>query len=503
MDRAELQWADYLVFVLSLVFTAGFGLFLSFYKRKNSSSEELLLASRSMHFLPVCLSLLASLLNASMILGVPAEIHFYGAQAIPVVISFNFVSPLAAFVVVPTFYNMKLTSAYEYLEKRYSYVVRVTGSFLFSISLLLFLAVVLYGPALAFSQVTSLSLPVAVVVTGIICTIYTMLGGIKAVIWTDTIQMIIMIIGLIVLAGVGSSKVGGFGAVWQIAKDHNRVSFFEWSLDPRIRQTFWSSFFGSWVTYCGVFFSNQMMIQRYMTVSNVRDAQISIILMMFFASILIVLVVILGWISFAFYEFDPLLQKRMTKADQIVPLLLMDILGDQNGLPGLIMAAIFAAALSSVSSAVNSLAALTLEDFIKPLYLKLYKRDLSERMGTRLTIGFAFLFGAITIGLSFAAEYMADRLIEATGMIWSLVGGPLAGVFIMGFFFPWVNSAGALSGMLISLVLSLWLGIGGIVYKITAPVLPLRMGNMTYTIPTQDPSFRPGYVIETTHRHWR
>ncbi|ELU11202.1 hypothetical protein CAPTEDRAFT_203318, partial [Capitella teleta] len=99
-------------------------------------------------------------------------------------------------------------------------------------------------------------------------------------------------------------------------------------------------------------------------------------------------VAILGWIAFAFYEFDPLIQGRMTKGDQIVPLFLIDILGDHAGVPGLIIAAIFAAALSSVSSAVNSLAALTLEDFIKPIHLKLYKCKLSEKLATRLTIGF-------------------------------------------------------------------------------------------------------------------
>ncbi|ELT90750.1 hypothetical protein CAPTEDRAFT_72174, partial [Capitella teleta] len=473
---------DYLVFGLSLVFTAGVGLFLSFYKRKNSSSEELLLASRSMHFLPVCLSLIASLVNASLILGVPAEIYFFGAAALPIAIAYNFVGPVAALVIVPTFYNMKLTSAYEYLERRYNYAVRIVGSIIFGVSLVsiqslnLILTLFIYA-------VTSLSLPVAVGVTGGICTIYTMLGGIKAVIWTDTIQMVIMITGLIVLAGVGSSKVGGFGAVWQIAKDYNRVSFFEWNLDPRIRNTVWSAFFGQWVNYIGICFSNQMMIQRYLTVSKVRDAQLAVFLMMFFASILIVSVAILGWIAFAYYECDPLLQKRMTKGDQIVPILLMEILGDQAGVPGLIIASIFAAALSSVSSAVNSLAAVTLEDFIKPMHLKLYKRKLNEKMGTRLTIGFAFMFGAITIGISFAAQYMGDKLIEMTISVWSIFGGPVAGVFIMGFFFPWVNSAGALSGMLISLLLSLWLCIGGLMYKPPTPILPLRMGNMTHTIP--------------------
>ncbi|ELT93297.1 hypothetical protein CAPTEDRAFT_112752 [Capitella teleta] len=482
--KIEFHWADFVVFFLSLVLTAGVGLFMSFYKRKSSNSEELLLASRSMHFIPVCLSLLASLLNATLTLGGPADIYFYGATGIPIVIAFNLVSPLAAFVIVPTFYNMRLTSAYEYLEKRFNYAVRVTGSFLFSISLLLFLAIVLYAPALAFSQVTSLSLPVAIIVTGVICTIYTMMGGIKAVIWTDTIQMIILIVGMIVLAAVGSHKAGGFGAVWDVAKEYGRDKVFEWDWDPRIRYTFWGQLFGQWVIYVGIFFSNQMMIQRYMTVSNVRDAQLSVFMMMFSASVVILIIALVGWSLFAYYTVDPLLTKRIAKGDQIVPLFLMDILGDQYGLPGLITAAVFAAALSSVSSAVNSLAAVTLEDFIKPIYSLMSTTPLREWTGTFLTTALACFFGLITIGLSFAAEHMAEKLIEATAMIWSIVGGPLAGVFMMGFFFPWANSAGALSGMIISLAMSLWLGIGGIMYKNKTPILPLRMGgNTTFTIP--------------------
>ncbi|ELT99562.1 hypothetical protein CAPTEDRAFT_111005 [Capitella teleta] len=494
-EKREFHWADYLVFALSLVGTAGVGLFLSLWKRKRSNQEELLLASRSMHFIPVCLSLLGSLLSSTLIMGGPADIHFYGAYAMPVIFAQFLTIPLAAFVIVPTFYKMNFTSAYQFLENRFNYTVRVTGSLVFSMSLLLNMAITLYAPALAFSEVTSLSLPMAVIVTGGICTLYTMIGGIKAVIWTDTIQMVIFFVGLVILAGVASSKVGGFGEVWQVAQDNGRDVFFDWRLDTRVRYTFWGQVIGQWTMYNSILFSNQMMIQRFMTVSSLTHAQISVSLLMLGGALATVMVAIIGWIMFAFYKIDPLISKQILKGDQIVALFFLDVLGSQHGLPGLLTAAVFASALSTVSSAVNSLAALTLEDFVKPAYRKVYKNPLTERMATILTISLALAFGAIAIGLSFAAEFMADKLIEATVIMWTIVGGPLAGVFIMGFFFPWVNSAGAFCGMLTSLSLSLWLGIGGMMYKIPTPVLPLRMGDHVITLPTFPPSYRPGFEL--------
>ncbi|ELT99564.1 hypothetical protein CAPTEDRAFT_23564, partial [Capitella teleta] len=449
------HWADYLVFALSLVGTAGAGLFLSLWKRKRSNQEELLLASRSMHFIPVCLSLLGSHVSSTNIMGGPADMYFYGACGMPVIIALVLTIPLAAFVIVPTFYRMNFTSAYQARPFRKSNTV------IFSVFQVLHLALTLYSPALAFSQVTSLSLPMAVVVTGGICTLYTMIGGIKAVIWTDTIQMVILFVGLVILAGVSSSKVGGFGEVWQIAQDNGRDVFFDWSLDPRVRYTFWGQVIGQWTMHCSVLFSNQMMIQRYMTVSKLQHAQISVSLLMVLSSLCVAILAIIGWTIFAFYKTDPLISKHILKGDQILALFFLDVLGAQHGLPGLLTAAVFAAALSTVSSAVNSLAAVTLEDFVKPAYHKVYKNPLTERMATNLTISLALAFGAIAIGLSFAAEFMAEKLIEAPVIVWTTVGGPLAGVFIMGFFFPWVNSAGALCGMLTSLSLSLWLGIGG------------------------------------------
>lgn len=485
------HWADYLVFGISLGIPLVIGVFFMFYKRKESTTQDFLTGERSMNFIVVSLSLLASLLNGAFVIGVPAEIHYYGTAYSYMTFGLLFAALFASHIFIPKYHAMTMTSAYQYIERRYNKPTRIVASLVFIVSVVVFLAIVLYVPALSFSQVTNLTLYTTIIITGVICTVYTAIGGIKAVVWTDAIQMVILLVGLIIIAVLGAKEAGGAQRVWELAVSGHRITYDEFSFDPRSRVTFWSQSIGQGVVFLCLFISNQMMIQRYLGITTSAKAQLSLYFLFLFFLPLVVLIVFIGLVLHASYAHcDPLFTGQLKSPDQIFSLYVMDLLGEYHGVPGLITASIFAAALSSVSAVINSLSAVCLEDFIDPIALKIRKKPFSDRQRRAIAVGIVVFFGALTVGLSFAADKFSDKLVQATGTIWGVLGGPLGGMFLLGFLVPCSNSAGAIVGVLCGLVISLWVCIGNIMYGTKADTLPLFdcVHNRTLTLPVRTPN---------------
>ena len=190
---------------------------------KQSTTREYLLANRKMLSLPVAMSLLASFMSGITILGVPSEIYTYGIQYGLLVVSEILYFPTVALIFVPTLYELGLTSSYEYLERRFSFGVRIIATITFIFYTLFYMAIVIYGPSLALQSVTGLPVWVSILSIGVICTFYTTIGGIKAVIWNDVFQGLVMLCGLVTIVIVGTVKVGGPSNVVSILKERNRT----------------------------------------------------------------------------------------------------------------------------------------------------------------------------------------------------------------------------------------------------------------------------------------
>jgi len=181
---------NYVVFALMLLVSAGIGVY--FWWKGQKSTEEFLMASRSMGTLPMTLSLVASFMSAITLLGTPAEMYVSGTQYVALVLSYPFVMAAAAHMFLPVFDALQVTTSYEYLELRFHKSVRVLAGACFTLQMVLYMAIVVYAPALALSQVTGFDLDIACAVIFIVCIFYTAIGGIKAVMWTDTFQAICM-----------------------------------------------------------------------------------------------------------------------------------------------------------------------------------------------------------------------------------------------------------------------------------------------------------------------
>ncbi|CAF1436832.1 unnamed protein product [Rotaria sordida] len=223
MALRTLSAVDYVLLIMLLLSSAVIGAIFGFFKSKKSSAKEFLLADGGMGVFPTALSIMVSFLSAITLLGTPSEVYIYGTMYCYQAISWTIASTITALVFMPKFRELNCTSAYEYLEKRFDRSVRMCASFAFSFFMLIYMAIVLYAPALALSQTTGLNIWLSVVSIGVICTFYSSVGGMKAVIWTDVLQAIVIIVGLLAAIIRGFIVLGGVGPVFSIALKGGRI----------------------------------------------------------------------------------------------------------------------------------------------------------------------------------------------------------------------------------------------------------------------------------------
>uniref|UniRef100_A0A8D0CAH7 Solute carrier family 5 member 6 n=1 Tax=Salvator merianae TaxID=96440 RepID=A0A8D0CAH7_SALMN len=430
--------ADYTIFVMLLVLSAGIGLYYALTGGKQRTVQEFLLANRSMSFLPVALSLLATFQSAVAILGVPAEIYRYGTVYWFLGCSYFLGLLIPAHIFIPVFYRLRLTSTYEYLELRFNKVVRVCGTATFIFQM------VSTGPPSFFIAVTNLNLWGSVLTIGLVCTLYTALGGLKAVIWTDVFQTLIMFAGQVAVIVVGTVKEG-------------KVSGFDLNPDPYERYTFWTLAFGGVFMMLSLYGVNQAQVQRYLSSRTERQAVLSCYAVPDRACL-----------SPPLLPSDP--------AVQMVLYFVMDVLQEVPGLPGLFVACLFSGSLSTISSAFNSLATVTMEDLIRP-----YVTSIPEERATFYSKLMALGYGLLCLGMAYISSMMGPVLPAAIS-IFGMVGGPLLGLFCLGMFFPWANSVGAVVGLVAGLAMAFWVGIGNFV--VNQSTVPPTAANLTTTVTT-------------------
>ncbi|NXL00113.1 SC5A6 protein, partial [Mesembrinibis cayennensis] len=223
----EFTVIDYSIFALLLVLSSAIGLFYALSGDRQRTVQEFLLANRNMGFLPVALSLLATFQSAVAILGVPAEIYRFGTEYWFLGCSYFLGLLIPAHVFIPVFYRLRITSTYEPRAPRLPWAALAAPVVAAASPQVIYMGVVLYAPALALNAVTGFDLWSAVLTMGLVCTLYTTLGGLKAVIWTDVFQTLVMFAGQLAVIVVGAQRVGGMARVWRLAEQEGKISGIE------------------------------------------------------------------------------------------------------------------------------------------------------------------------------------------------------------------------------------------------------------------------------------
>lgn len=477
---------DYTIFAVLLGASLAIGLYYALSGGRQRTTQEFLLADRSMGCLPVSLSLIASFQSAVAIIGVPAEIYTHGTQYWFIGCAYILGLIIPAHVFIPVLYRLKLSSAYQYLELRFSKTVRICGTLTFIFQTVVYMGVCVYTPAFALNAVTGFKLWGVVLVTGLVCTLYTTLGGLKAVIWTDVFQTLVMFSGQVAVIAVGVYQTGGPSEVWRKVWEGGRISGLDLNPDPTERHTFWTLAVGGVFLMWALYGVNQSQVQRYLSARTEREAIRSCYMVFPSLQLALALSCVMGLIMFARYCGEDHSDKLgSTKADAMVIYFVMDMLQGLPGLPGLFVACLFSAALSTISSAFNSLATVTLEDLIKPHFPLM-----SERRATLLSKALAAFYGLLCLVMAYVTHLMGDSVLLVALKIFGMVGGPILGLYCLGMFFPWANSTGALVGLAGGLSLSFWVGVGSILTR-------TKSGNRTLVSDCRSELFPINFTIST------
>ncbi|XP_065336414.1 sodium-coupled monocarboxylate transporter 1-like [Cloeon dipterum] len=439
-----LGWFDLSIFGIMLILSTLVGIYFGVSK-KQDSAKEYLMGGKSMGMIPVAISCVASFVSGITVLGVPTETYLYGTQYSAAAISFILIGWTTVKFFIPIYSKLEISSSYEYLELRFDSRVRRMCSFMYLIALMFYIPVVVYVAALAFSQVAGIDVYLITPITCLVCIFYTTMGGMRAVVWTDALQTVVMMAAIIFVMVQGAAKLGGWSSVWVINETGDRLKFFNMDPNPFQRQSFWTVVVGVYFMFLADCATGQSFVQRYLSVPDQKTAVKTVWLFVFGLALTLLLSVANGLLVYASYSgCDPVLSQRVSKPDQLLPLLVMDVAGHIPGFVGLFVAGVFSAALSSMSTSLNSLSGILVTDFLSGV--------LSPKLSTGQWLRvITVVVGLICMALVYAVEHLGG-ILQGILSLNGVTSGPMLGLFLLGMFFPSANSRGALIGSAASLI---------------------------------------------------
>ncbi|XP_030374110.1 sodium-coupled monocarboxylate transporter 1 [Scaptodrosophila lebanonensis] len=483
-DLQRFSWIDYIVFVAMFLLCICIGIYFGF-MNKSVSEADYMLGGRKMLVIPIAFSLVASFISGITLLGLPTEVYSYGIQYLYVSLGVVSMGVVMGVFYLPVFHDLNITSTYEYLEVRFDRRLRMFGSIMFAIMNIAYLPIVIYVPALAFNQVTGVGVHTITPIVCVICVFYTSLGGLKAVVWTDVVQAVSMLGALALVAIKGSLDIGGASVVLERAYNSDRLEPPDFDIDPTVRHTLWCLFIGGIFYWTQTNAVSQNMIQRYLSLPTLADARKALCIFCGGVLVLMALCGYNGLLIYATYQnCDPLTTKLAKARDQLLPLFVMDTLGELPGMTGLFISGVFSAALSSLSTCLNSMSAVVLEDFVKPFV----KKPLTARAINWIMRLVVVGVGVLCVALVYVVEHMGTVL-QLTMSLEAITNGPLFGIFTLGLLMPWINGNSAILGGIVGVFAMSWVSLnaqwaiasGAIHYE----TKPLNVDQCDYTFDAQ------------------
>ncbi|XP_015595246.1 sodium-coupled monocarboxylate transporter 1 [Cephus cinctus] len=512
MVHLTFDWIDYSIFIIMLLVSFLIGTYFGFFSKQDNATEYLL-GGKTMSYFPVAVSLTASHVSGITLLGIPTEVYSYGTQYAVIIFASIFTCIINVCIFIPVFYELQIASTFEYLEMRYAKSIRILCSLLFTITLFLYIPIVIYVPALAFAQATGWGIHVITPVISIVCIIYTSLGGLKAVVWTDTVQFLTTVGSLFVVLYLGINYLNGFSEIWRISAEGKRLVFFNMDPSPFIRSSFWSVAIGYTFIFTGHLGVYQGSIQKFLAVPTLSDAKKAMWATGFGMTVAKLISVFTGLIIYAKYHgCDPFTSKAIIRKDQILPYYVMDVADGIPGLPGLFLSGLMSASLSTMSINLNTLAGTIYQDFIAP-FIPDHSRS-ESRAATIMKI-IVVIVGVISVGFVFIVEHLGNVFHMSVSM-GAVSGGPLLGMFVLGTLVPWSNVKGVMFGGTVSLAVMSWIIFGaewynahGIIKHTPLPIstdqCPSAVNEtilMEPTSPPLDPDNEPLFIYRLSFMYY-
>lgn len=446
--KSDFKWLDYCIVIGYLVLLAAISYHFS---RRKQTSESYFRGSQKIPYWAVGISVMATQVSAIGFMSIPAKAYATNWTYFSGVWTWFLVVPIVTWAFIPFFRKLNLTSAYEYLEQRFSSQVRLLSAIVYCLYQIGRMGLVVYLPAVALSAVAPLDTISCILIMGLLSTVYTVLGGIEAVIWIEVIQAILLMGGAIVCVILAINGIdGGMSGFWQTAVADDKFSVGSLNLD------FSSSslivlLIGNIFIRLGNLISDQAIVQRYMTTKSVKDARKSLWMDVKVSIPWAIIIYLLGTALYVYYKNHPGLLNPSLPTDGILPSFVAHTA--PSGLSGLIIAAVFAASMATIESHIHSVATIfTIDLYGRRARQKSSQQQLKTAKVTTVVLGLLATMLAVIL-LYFDIKSILDLFTELTGVFL----GASAGLFLLGIFTTRANSTGAVAGAIISslIILSL------------------------------------------------
>ncbi len=429
------------------------------------------------------LSIFGTGLSAITFMAIPAKAYATDWAYIWLNAGIILIAPIIIYRFIPAFKRLNIATAYDYLEKRFNLTLRCIGSISFILFQIGRIAVVLFLPAIAINVVTGIDIYVCILSMGILSLLYTLVGGIEAVIWTDAMQVVVLMGGAILCLVLMTMHIeGGFSQIIDTAVEHHKFNVFDLSLNW-YSPTLWVVLFGGFFTSLATYGSDQTMVQRYLTSSDEKGAIKSLLTNVWLTIPATLLFFFIGTALFAYFKQHPGdMNFSFKNGDSIFPWYIVKQLPD--GIVGILISGILAAAMSSVSSSINSAAA----SYSMDIHFRFYKVNNNLKTAKTAT----FIVGALgTLVALFMAGFEIKSLWDVFNKVLGLILGSMSGLFLLGILFKKAHSNGALIGFVASLIVQIYVAqqtdIHLLLYTATGVISCLTFGiTASILIPTNN-----------------
>ncbi|MDU1910104.1 sodium:solute symporter family transporter [Fusobacterium sp.] len=420
-------------------------LFIGYVSGKDSkTSDEFFVANRQMSWIPVALSIAATTISANGFIGGPGWAYSVGIVPFMINIAVPFACFFAIWIVVPIIYHLKIISIYEYINLRFGERTKLLLVFHFFINSIIQVSSMVFIPSLFLVIITGWPLKIIVPII-VICSIaYTAMGGIKAVIWTDVFQMIIIWGSVLLIIYIAFDQLGiSFIKFVQITKMSGKLDALNFDFSLRSNNNFWGTLLGGSIMWIRYFAFDQTQVQRILTANSIKTVKRSLLTSAVVMNIIYFFMLFIGIILFFFYR-----GKVFNNSNEIMINFILEEI--PIGFLGLTIAGIFASVMSSVDSILNSMTTI----FIKDIYEVYFKKEKKASTPKIISISTSLIFGILII--IFVIIGFGDSIrsvLETVGTYISYLVGPACAVFILGFFSRRIDDNGVSLGLVLGLVL--------------------------------------------------
>ena len=449
LERGGLQAVDWVLIGLYAALTIGIGWF---YGRKQRSTDEYFVGNRNMNPVLIGVSLFVTLLSTITFLSKPGEMVGKGPVMMASICVFPLVYLIVAYGILPSYMKHRVTSAYQLLEAKLGVSLRILAASMFLVLRLLWMSLLVYLASEAMTVMLGIDvkwIPLFVLATGTVSVIYASIGGLRAVVVTDFLQAVLLFGGALLVIAVVTLEMRGFS--WFPTEWHanwDTQPFF--SFDPRIRLTVIGSILmvGTW--YVCTTAGDQTAVQRFMATRDLNSARRAFAMQLIVACIVLIT---LGFVGFALLGYFDAYPERLPaglnlkeNADKVFPYFIAYHL--PVGVSGLVVAAMFAAAMSSIDSGVNSITAVVTTDFLD----RFGWRPATEKGQMLAAKLLAFTIGAIVVVGSSLIGHIPGNITAVAYKTTSLLTTPIFGLFFYAMFLPFACPAGAWTGTVVGVV---------------------------------------------------